>query len=352
MNLSIVGIGKLGLCAALIYEQKGYNVIGVDINQKYVEDLNNKTFQSPEPFINELLPKSTKLYATTDLDKALENNIIFLYIDTPTSEEGYDHSKLEKVLRLINEKKVTNKTLIIGSTCLPGFTDKARFLLSDCINTTLNYSPSFIAQGSILTNYQNPDIVLIGSETEESGNIIKKLYESIVNNQPKYHIMRALDAEITKISLNCFITLKISYANMIGDIANKVGANHEKILNAISDDSRIGSKCMKWGWGYGGPCFPRDNVALYKYSDKIGIDSMLAKCSDKYNNYHAELMLDGYLLDEYDFGEVYYKEGIPIIENSQKLEVAYRLAKSGKKIKIKDQYNLVKEKYGDLFEYY
>jgi nucleotide sugar dehydrogenase len=352
MNLSIIGIGKLGLCAALIYESKGYNVIGVDINKNYIEQLNNKSFQSPEPFVNQLLPISKNLLATDNLDLALKNDIIFLYIDTPTSEEGYDHSKVEKVLGLINQRKVSNKTLIIGSTCLPGFTNEAKKLLLDCTNTTLNYSPSFIAQGSIVTNYQNPDIVLIGSETENSGNIIKKIYESIVNNQPKYHIMGSLDAEITKISLNCFVTLKISYANMIGDIANKVGANHEKILNAVSDDSRIGTKCMKWGWGYGGPCFPRDNRALYKYSDNIGIDAKLSKCSDQYNDYHSCLMVELYPLDEYDFGDVYYKEGIPIIENSQKLAVAYQLVKLGKKIKIKDQYNLVKEKYGDIFEYY
>jgi UDPglucose 6-dehydrogenase len=352
MKISIIGIGKLGLCAGLIYESKSYNVIGVDINQNYIEEINNKILQSPEPLVTEMLQKSNKLYATNDLDIALKNDIIFIYIDTPTSEEGYDHSKLEKILKLINEKQVVNKTLIIGSTCLPGFTVKARKLLSKCKNTTLNYSPSFIAQGSIVTNYQNPDIVLIGSETKDSGNLIKNLYESVVDNQPKYHIMRALDAEITKISLNCFVTLKISYANMIGDIANKVGADNIKILNAISDDSRIGTKCMKWGWGYGGPCFPRDNVALYKYSDSIGVDAMLSKCSDKYNDYHALLMLEHYPLDSYDFGEVYYKEGIPIIENSQKLEVAHRLVKLGKKIKIKDQYNLVKDKYGDVFEYY
>ena len=352
MKISIVGIGKLGLCAALIYESKGYNVVGIDINKNYIEQLNNKTFQSPEPYLNQLLQSSKNFLATDNLDLAFENDMIFLYIDTPTSEEGYDHSKLEKVLKLINQKKVSNKTLIIGSTCLPGFTNQAKKLLLDCSNTTLNYSPSFIAQGSIVTNYQNPDIVLIGSETEESGNLIKKSYESIVNNSPRYHIMNTLDAEITKISLNCFITLKISYANMIGDIANKVGANREKILNAISDDTRIGNKCIKWGWGYGGPCFPRDNCALYKYADKVGIDAKLSKCSDQYNNYHAELMLEQYQLDSYDFGEVYYKEGIPIIENSQKLEVACRLAKLGKKIKIQDQYNLVKNKYGNIFEYY
>jgi nucleotide sugar dehydrogenase len=352
MNISILGIGKLGLCVSLIYESKGYNVIGVDINNYYISQLNNKTFQSSEPYVNDLLVKSKNIHFTDNFIEALQNDIIFIYIDTPTSNDGYDHSKIEKVLSLINSEKVNNKTIIIGATCLPSFTNQAKSILKDCSNTTLNYSPSFIAQGSIITNYLNPDIVLIGSETEESGHKIKSLYESIVNNSPTYHIMKPLDAEITKISLNCYITLKISYANMIGDIANKVGADHNKILNAISNDSRIGTKCMKWGWGYGGPCFPRDNVALYKYADKIGIDAKLSKCSDNYNDYHADLMLEHYPLDEYDFGEVYYKEGIPIIEKSQKLEVAVRLAKLGKKIKIKDPYNMVKNIYNELFEYY
>jgi UDP-glucose 6-dehydrogenase len=167
-------------------------------------------------------------------------------------------------------------------------------------------------------------------------------------------------AEITKLSINCFITMKISYANQIGDIADRTpGADKFAILRAVGADSRIGKKCVLPGYGFGGPCFPRDNRALGGYAKTVGIDAMLMKATDAYNQYHAGLMAKA-LADEnrdvYIVEDVAYKPKcpVPIIEESQPLEVAARLRQLGKKVIIRDRPFIIREvkkEFGDLFQY-
>jgi UDPglucose 6-dehydrogenase len=152
----------------------------------------------------------------------------------------------------------------------------------------------------------------------------------------------------------------LKYANLIGDIADATpDANKYDILNAIGCDTRVGNKCLIPGFGFGGPCFPRDNRALMCYSNKVNIDGKLAKATDDYNNYHTELQYQQFLqlnLNQYIFDDVAYKSNclVPIIEESQKLEIAVRLAKKGKHVIIKDKQYIIdeiKKKYNDLFIY-
>jgi UDP-glucose 6-dehydrogenase len=108
-------------------------------------------------------------------------------------------------------------------------------------------------------------------------------------------------AEITKLAVNCFITMKISFSNMIGDMADRTpGARKEDILSAVGQDSRVGPKCMQWGYGFGGPCFPRDNRALGHYSNLVGVPPLLTTASDEYNVLHARVMADRLLEEKLD----------------------------------------------------
>ena len=126
-------------------------------------------------------------------------------------------------------------------------------------------------------------MVLIGQGNTEAGDILQKMYEDMTLNKPRIHRMSRVEAEITKIGLNCFLTTKISYANMIGDIVTKSGGNPDTVLSAIGDDTRIGDKYIKYGYGYGGPCFPRDNRVLALYAEDLGIDALISKASDSSN---------------------------------------------------------------------
>ena len=365
-NISIVGIGRLGICTALILEKAGYNVLGVDIFQSYVDSINNKTLKTSEPFVEEYLKNSQNLRATMSLDEAINHSeIIYILVATPTGsgDKSYDHSHLSKVLNELNKRKIENKHIIIGCTVLPGYIKNvARSIICDCKNTTINYNPEFIAQGSIIKNFESPDIVLIGEETIESGNVIESIYKNVysqLNHVPKYCRMSAESAEITKLSINCFITTKIAFANTIKDIADRTpNANAIDILNAVGNDIRIGSKCLKPGYGFGGPCFPRDNRALGNYAKSIGVEPIIPNATDASNKFHAENMANMINNDNFNivFEDVTYKDNcpVPIIEESQKLEVAKLLAKRGRKVIIKDRKEIidaVKLEYGNMFEY-
>lgn len=362
-NISVLGIGRLGLGLALLIEKAGYNVLGVDINEEYVKQLNNKTFKTKEPEYENLLQNSKNFNTTLDLNEGLQHSdIIFIMVQTPNSggNKFYDHSIVSNLLQKINEKKVENKHVIIGCTLMPKYIDEVgSFLLSDCKNTTLSYNPEFIAQGEIIKGFLNPDMILIGTYSQELGEILKEIYSKIVKTDPKYCIISPLEAEITKITINGYITTKLSFANMISDVCDSIGANKEKVLDSIGSDSRIGNKYFRPGYSFGGPCFPRDTRALALFVDQNNINNELLLSTTKYNNLHSDFLTQKLLdenKDEYVIENVCYKQDskIPIIEESAKLKIAKKLVENGKKVIIKDEIQLineVKKEYGNIFNY-
>lgn len=362
-KITVIGIGRLGICTALCFESKGYDVTGVDVNSDYITSLNEKTFTSPEPRVNSYLRQSKNFKATTNLKEGLDHSdIIFIIVPTPTlkNSKSYDHSILINLLIDINNFRVENKLLVITSTVMPGFTTKiAKFAIRDCKNTSLSYNPEFIAQGTIMSDFINSPLVLIGEEDKNSGDILSKIYEK-VSPDARVCRMSIESAEITKIGLNCFVTTKIAFANFIGDVADKTeGANKDDILFAIGSDPRIGTKCLKAGFGYGGPCFPRDNRALEHYANSKGITPFIPVATDQSNRFHTQVQYE-----EFDkqtgtivFENVGYKDNcvVPIIEESQKLIIANRLADNHKVVLVDHDVILdeikKKEEYKNKFTY-
>jgi len=180
------------------------------------------------------------------------------------------------------------------------------------------------------------------------------VYERLVENSPTYFIMSPLSSEICKIALNCFITTKIAFANMIGDLASKVGAEPQKILNAIGADERVGSKCIKYGYGYGGPGFFRDNKALGIYAKENDCAINISDATDECNAAHLQAMIDACDEKKITLTCVTYKPQSIMIEESQQLAFAVGVAKKGVEVTIVERPEViqqVKEIYGDLFTY-
>jgi UDP-glucose 6-dehydrogenase len=171
--------------------------------------------------------------------------------------------------------------------------------------------------------------------------------------------MTPLEAEITKISLNGFLTTKLSFANMIYDLCTTMGADHEKVLNAIGNDSRIGNKYFRGGYSFGGPCFPRDTKALKQIMDQHDIFSDLLKGTTDFNEWHRLYQVDrllGTAAEQYIFEDVAFIENctLPLIEESAKLKIAQILVKRGKTVVIRDHEAIVRavrKEYGNLFQY-
>jgi nucleotide sugar dehydrogenase len=363
MRIGVLGIGKLGLCFALNLENRGYYVTGVDILEDYVKSINEKTFISLEPGVNQLLQNSKTLYATTNLNNVLSNDygLLFIMAATPSNADGtYNHSQIEGIVEsLIKQGKRNFRVdIVIGCTVMPGYTTQLNARLNQ-YNYFVSYNPEFIAQGSILRDQIHPDQVLIGEYDSDIGDKLETLYSILCINKPVICRMDPLSAEITKLATNCFLTMKISFANSIGDLALKAGAHPEKILSAVGADLRIGAAFLKHGFGFGGPCLPRDNRALGFFAESLNHQLYLSKAADLVNDEHLAFQVNEYLLGfppekAIVFNSVTYKPGTGILENSQPLALAVELAKHGRKVVIKEQPHIIEQLvklYGGLFSY-
>ena len=359
---SVIGIGRLGLCWALNLEKNGYDVVGVDVNSDYVDSLNNRTFVSKEPLVDDYLAKSTKFKATTDIVEAIEHSsTLYIVVATNTLADGhYDHSIIDKIVEDLVSlgPQPIQKHVILQSTTIPGYCDSIEEKLKS-FNFTLTYNPEFIRQGTIIEDQQKPDIVLIGTSSDEAREVLLEAYNDMCINVPIFNIMDNLSAEIAKLSLNCFLTTKISFTNMIGDLAVSVGADPNKVLRAISSDSRVGTKLMRYGYGYGGTCLPRDNRALAVFARKNNMPIDISVATDNINKKHVRFQVAQFTKNNDKSNpvlikQVSFKPGSDIIEESQKLEFARQLAVSGYDVTIQDNpivIEAVKKEYGELFKY-
>ena len=343
-KISVIGVGKLGLCFSLNLERKGYEIVGVDLNEDYVKKLTKKTFNSSEPFVNEYLADSKNIFFSTKLEDALVNDIIFIVVQTPsTIDHKYDHTRIDNIIENIKSFGIqkNRKDIIINCTTFPGYCENLSKEVEK-YNIKISYNPEFIAQGTIIRDQVMADNVLIGQADEFAGNIIEKIYNDLCEKNPSINKMSVTEAEITKLSVNCFLTTKISFANMIGDIAERYNCNSHVILEAIGTDSRIGSKYLKPGFGFGGPCFPRDNKALSKCADVVGVDAVISKATDEMNKLHLEYQIESFIKNNPDksipveLEYVTYKKESTLLEESQQLKFAIELHNLGYNVQVKD----------------
>jgi UDPglucose 6-dehydrogenase len=368
MKIGVIGAGRLGICLALLLEQSGYEVIASDIREDYVKGLNERKIVTNEPGIQELLSKATKLTATTDNFKVIMDcDIIFTLVATPSLPDGsYDVSSVWQVVQDIKNSdfSVSGKTLVVGCTTNPGDCDNFQKQLEDC-GVDVFYNPEFIAQGSIIRDLQRADMVLIGGKRNQIYDELCELYNRIQVTQPRISIMSPKAAEIVKLAVNCFLTTKISYANMVGEVLTLSGLEDEinTVLTAIGEDTRVGSRFLKYGFGFGGPCLPRDNRSLGAYANKLGLEYNLGLTTDNFNNEHASF-LKNYFIKKNErnfpfwFQYISYKDGTDILTESQQYRLCIDLLDAGYKVYVNDNRAILdqvedylKSTYGDRIEF-
>ena len=351
-KIAVIGVGKLGLCFALNLERSGFSIWCVETNASYLKQLQSGEFRSSEPEVDKLLENASNLTLTEDLNCIAENDItdIFVMVATPSLPDGgYDHTQVNRVADRLKTlaNSETERNVYIGCTTMPGYCNQLAQELKP-FDYTVSYNPEFIAQGAIIKDQLYPDQVLIGQANERVGARLQSIYEKLVLNKPVYCRMDLLSAEIAKLATNCFLTTKISFANSIGDLATKAGADADKILAAIGSDSRVGSKYLGYGFGFGGPCFPRDNRALGKFGDLMNYPLRISQATDTVNNEHFEFQLNQYLLNfevgkEIVFDGVAYKKGTSQLTESQQLRLAVALAEAGRKVVIFDSEEVMRQ---------
>ncbi len=341
MKLSVVGLGKLGVCTAACFASKGFDVIGVDINRELVDSINKGIAPVKEPGLQELINKSKgHLRATLEFKEAIEHtDITFIIVPTPSLDNGHfsDHYLKDALTQLCKyfKNKTGYHTFVITSTVSPGTIENSLIPLIEKISGKkldihfgVAYNPEFIALGDVINGFLNPDLVLIGESSKAVGDTLEKIYKLTCNNDPYIARMSIVSAEITKISINSFVTMKISFANTLANICERIpNASIDDITKALGADRRISPYYLTGGLAYGGPCFPRDNRAFSAFAGLYGIEAKLAKATDEINNLQTSHLVEIVTRQMNNTNRTVsiiglaYKSNTPVIEESPSIKL-------------------------------
>jgi len=306
-NISVIGLGKLGSPLLACCGARGFKAIGVDINPEFVEKINNGITPVFEPRLQDYIDRAKdKISATQDYREAvLNSDISFIIVPTPSKEDGdfsteFAKKAVEKIGEILKEKNSYHLVVLV-STVTPGSCERDIIPTLEKISGKkykedfgFCYNPEFIALGDVIKGLLEPDFILIGESDKRAGEILENFYKDFCENNPPIKRMEIVNAEITKISLNVFVTTKISFANMLAELCEKVpGGDVDKVTDALGCDSRIGHKYLKGALGYGGTCFPRDCRAFIFSAKKLGMEySLIPQASDRINNHQIERLRD------------------------------------------------------------
>lgn len=347
-RISVIGLGKLGSPMAAVFAYKGYSVIGVDLNKNFVDKINQGLAPVEETDLQKFISANKKrISATQNYEEAILNSeATFIIVPTPSEKNGGFSNKyvIEAGKSIGNalKKKRDYHLIVLTSTVIPGSTENELLPVLEKYSSKkggkdfgLCYNPEFIALGSVIRDLLNPDFVLIGELDSKSGSLLESFYKNVCDNNPPIKRMNIINAEIAKISLNAYVTMKISYANFLAELCENIpGADVDIITDAIGCDQRIGHKYLKGGLGYGGPCFPRDSRAFIYTAKKFGLTpSPLAKATDQINEKQVsrlKKLILSYLPSKGKVGVLglSYKPNTNVIEESQSLEIAQVLSES------------------------
>jgi len=296
-KVSVIGLGKLGGSMAGCLASRGFSVMGVDVSPKAVDALNEGRAPVQETGLDDLIRSNReRLRGSLSHEEAIRNSdLSFVIVPTPSDERGafslqyaaYAFEAIGKALA----KTDRYHTVVLTSTVLPGSTRYGlvpileKFSGKRCgRDFGVCYSPEFIALGTVIRDFLNPDFFLIGEFDERAGTALESVLSRVSLNNAPTRRMSIENAELAKIALNSYVTLKISYANMLAELCESIpGGNIDVVSDAIGMDKRIGRRYLTGGFGFGGPCFPRDNVALNFLGNHLEAPTQLLKVNDDFN---------------------------------------------------------------------
>jgi UDPglucose 6-dehydrogenase len=348
---SIIGLGKLGASMAAAIASRGFDVIGVDVNKRSIDLINSGHAPVQETDLEQMVEANReRLRATLSHEEAILNSdLSFVIVPTPSDEKGafslqYAAWAFREIGRALG-KKDGYHNVVLTSTVLPGSTRHALLPILERESGKkagrdfgLCYSPEFIALGSVIRDFLNPDFTLVGEIDERAGSQLEECYSAIMPNHPACQRMSLENAELAKIAVNTFITTKITFANMLADLCERIpGGDVDVVSDALGMDKRIGRKYLTGALGYGGPCFPRDNVALSFMARALGTKAGLAETTDQMNRDLAEKVASQ-LRPMIQGGTTVailglaYKPFSHVVEESQGVSLAKALSRAGARV--------------------
>lgn len=314
MKVTVFGIGYVGLVQAAVMADFGHEVMCVDVDQAKVDNLKKGIIPIYEPGLTPLVEsnyKDGRLHFTTDAQQGVEfGELQFIAVGTPPDEDGSaDLKYVLAVARTIAQYMNGYKVVLDKSTVPVGTADKVKAAIAEVLKergVEYDYAvvsnPEFLKEGAAVNDCMRPDRIVIGTDDEKAVQLTRELYAPFNRNHDRMIFMDVRSAELTKYAANCMLATKISFMNEMSNLAERLGADIEKVRQGIGSDPRIGYHFIYPGCGYGGSCFPKDVQALVRTSDSIGYESTLLKAVETVNYGQKEILFKR--LSEYYQGDL------------------------------------------------
>jgi UDPglucose 6-dehydrogenase len=351
-KISFIGLGKLGLPLSTIFAKNNVPVLGVDVNV----DLIDKLDRDETPFIEDgldecLLLAKNNIEYTTSYDRIMNETDVSVMLVNTQIGDTYSSSIVESVIKgLCAELVKSDKDyhlFILSSTVMPGeIRDNLIPMIEELTGRELNkgfgfsYVPDVVKLGSVIKDFENPDVVIVGSSDDLSGKITRDLYDKFPKNNPPVVEMTLEEAEISKVTLNAYLVSKISFANFISNICESVdNVNVDNITNAIGHHKPIGHLFLKGGLSFGGTCFPRDTKAFIKFSESVGHNASHIIATDDINK-KQDLNLSKIVntIDKESISVLglSFKPNTPVLTESPSIKLVKQLLIKGKTVNVYD----------------
>lgn len=305
MKIAVVGIGYVGLVSAASFANLGAMVYCVDIDKSKIDRLNKGEIPIYEPGLKELVDRARAnnclYFSDSIIDVLDEVEIVFIAVGTPSKEDGsadlqYVYSVAKTIGRNINKY-----TLIVNKSTVPvGTANKVKSIISEeialrnrsDIDFDVASNPEFLKEGNAIEDFMKPDRVVVGVDSDRAKDLMTKLYKPILLNNFRVLFMDIASAELSKYASNAMLATRISFMNEMALLSEKVGADINEVRRAMGADSRIGSKFLYAGCGYGGSCFPKDVKALIHTAEEMGLDMSLVRTVEDVNNRQKNILFD------------------------------------------------------------
>lgn len=374
-SISVVGLGKLGLGFAAHAADCGVKTIGIDHDERVISAIESGQPRIYEPGLKELLLISRQnLKVTSQHSQAIaETDTTFILVPTPSSPDGrlsaeYVKGSLQVLAQALSRSTKPYHLFVVSSTLMPGCMEQEIIpLIEQNSQRQINqgfgvcYNPELVALGNVLYDFAYPDLVLIGQSDKQAGDLLQALYQSLCPNDPPIFRMSFLSAEIAKISLNVYVSMKISFANMLANVCEHFpDADVDAITAALGADRRISPHYFRGGPAYGGNCFPRDISAFLEFAKSLGSRTDLIQDVQELNEYQNQHLLNKVmgLLSDYNEKKVSvlglaFKPGTQVITHAPAVNLIHGLLEKQVEVSVFDPLAMeaVLNRFGDALVY-
>ncbi len=373
MKIAVIGSGYVGLVTGTCFAEVGIDVVCVDVNRQKIENLKKGIIPIFEPGLEDMVNRNIKkgrLSFTTEISEAIKDTeVLFIAVGTPPDEDG--SADLKYVLSVARDcgKYINDYLLIVTKSTVPvGTAGKVKAAVEEelakrgvSVEFDVASNPEFLKEGAAIEDFLKPDRIVIGLNSQRAEELMRSLYKPFTLNGHPVIFMDITSAEMTKYAANSMLATKISFMNDIANLCEVVGADVNMVRKGIGSDSRIGTKFIYPGIGYGGSCFPKDVQALVRTASEYGYELRVLKAVEAVNKDQKSVLFDKIL--KHNNGDIKgktitvwglsFKPQTDDMREAPSLVIIEKLLEAGASVKAYDPVAMkeARHQFGDRIQY-